>query len=85
MSFSHILRQELAELEQDITLQDEIYKELLEDFNEWVTEQLEEEENYLLQVAESQELVCPICQISNLVVYQSREDYFNYRCKCNAK
>ncbi|XP_075149499.1 RPA-interacting protein alpha [Haematobia irritans] len=79
-----ILRQELAELEHDIELQNEIYHEILEEFNEWFVQEFENEANYLVEVAESQALVCPICQVKNLVAYQAKDQRFNYRCKCNA-
>lgn len=85
ISINDILRQELAELEHDIELQDAIYDELLEEFNEWFVQEYEDEANYLLEVAESQDLVCPICQVNNLVAYRTKDQRFNYRCKCNAK
>ncbi|KAI8119929.1 RIP-like protein [Lucilia cuprina] len=66
ISLKAILRQELAELEHDITLQDEIFHELEDELNDWFADQLEEEQNYLIEVAVSQDLVCPICQVSNL-------------------
>ncbi|XP_073821891.1 RPA-interacting protein alpha [Musca autumnalis] len=83
ISINDILREELAELEHDIELQNEIYNEILEEFNEWFAQELENEENYLLEVAESQALVCPVCQVNNVVAYKTN-DQFNYRCKCNA-
>ncbi|KAM7351564.1 RPA-interacting protein alpha [Cochliomyia hominivorax] len=84
ISYKDILRQELAELEYDITLQEEIYNELEDELNEWFVDQLEEEEDYLIEVAVSQDLVCPVCQVSNLVIFQAKTGGFNYRCKCNA-
>ncbi|XP_013108611.1 RIP-like protein [Stomoxys calcitrans] len=84
ISISDILRQELAELEHDIELQDAIYNEILDEFNEWFVQEFEDEANYLLEVAESQDLVCPVCQVNNLVAYTTKDQHFNYRCKCNA-
>lgn len=84
-SLKDIVRQELAELEHDITLQEEIYNELEEELNDWFADQLEEEQNYLIEVAVSQDLVCPVCQVSNLVIFQTKDGSYNYRCKCNAK
>ena len=80
-----ILRRELAELEYDIDLQEEICEELVDELNEWFINQLVGEESYLFDAADSQDLVCPICQLSNLVVFPTNQGYFNYRCKCNAK
>lgn len=85
LNFNEIFRQELAELEQDIELQQEIFEELKDEFNEWFIEQLQEEENYLLEVANSTALICPVCQIKNLVTFRTSEHTFCYRCKCNAR
>lgn len=80
-----ILRQELAELEHDINIQEDIYQELVTELNDWFIDQLENEEKYLFEVADSHDLVCPVCQLSNLVIYPCNEFELNYRCKCNAK
>lgn len=83
--FNLILRQELAELEQDINLQEEIYKELIDEMNEWFVEQMQLEEMYLIDVAESDALLCPVCQESNLQQLERVADGFLYKCVCGAE
>ncbi|TMW53930.1 hypothetical protein DOY81_000987 [Sarcophaga bullata] len=75
---------DISELDCDIKLQEEMCEELETELNWWFIDQLVGEESYLFDSADSQDLVCPICQLSNLVIYPTNEDYINCRCKCNA-
>ncbi|KAI9586710.1 RIP-like protein [Glossina fuscipes] len=79
-----LLRQEISELDFDINLQEEIYNELIEEINEWFVEQQEGEDNYYVEVDETNALICPVCQKSTLVIYLNKDNRYNYRCKCSA-
>ncbi|XP_037941328.1 RIP-like protein [Teleopsis dalmanni] len=61
-----VLRDELAEIESDLKLQEEIYKELEDELNDWYLEQFEEEEKYIINVGEDSAAFCPICQRATL-------------------
>uniref|UniRef100_A0A182NBW2 RPA_interact_C domain-containing protein n=1 Tax=Anopheles dirus TaxID=7168 RepID=A0A182NBW2_9DIPT len=59
-----IVREELSELEHDIALQELIYDELMQDTEQWLF--YERSENYLIDAYESDTVVCPICEHSEL-------------------
>ncbi|XP_055857466.1 RIP-like protein isoform X2 [Episyrphus balteatus] len=62
-----ILRQELADLETDLDLQELIYRELIDEMDMWFVQQMEEEEEYLINVGDADDIVfCPICQKAEL-------------------
>uniref|UniRef100_A0A182SID8 RPA_interact_C domain-containing protein n=1 Tax=Anopheles maculatus TaxID=74869 RepID=A0A182SID8_9DIPT len=55
-----IVREELSELEHDIALQELIYKELMQDTEQWLF--YERAENYLIDTYETDTVFCPICE-----------------------
>ncbi|XP_058124602.1 RIP-like protein [Anopheles ziemanni] len=55
-----IVREELSELEHDIALQDLIYKELMQDTEQWLF--YEQSENYLISSYDTESVFCPICE-----------------------
>ncbi|XP_049279563.1 RIP-like protein [Anopheles funestus] len=55
-----IVREELSELEHDIALQELIYKELMEDTEQWLF--YEQAENYLIDSYDTDTVFCPICE-----------------------
>uniref|UniRef100_A0A182P337 RPA_interact_C domain-containing protein n=1 Tax=Anopheles epiroticus TaxID=199890 RepID=A0A182P337_9DIPT len=59
-----IVREELSELEQDIALQELIYKELMQDAEEWLF--YEQAENYLIDTYDMDAVFCPVCEHSVL-------------------
>ncbi|XP_040163007.1 RIP-like protein [Anopheles arabiensis] len=59
-----IVREELSELEHDIALQELIYKELMEDAEQWLF--YEQAENYLIDTYDTDAVFCPICEHSVL-------------------
>lgn len=75
---SNILREELADIETDITLQDKIFKELIEEVNEYLIQQFEDEQSYLSKIEDASDVFCPICQKSTL----ERNNKTLYSCVC---
>uniref|UniRef100_A0A182IRU5 RPA_interact_C domain-containing protein n=1 Tax=Anopheles atroparvus TaxID=41427 RepID=A0A182IRU5_ANOAO len=61
-----IVREELSELEHDIALQDLIYKELMEDTEQWLF--YEQSTNYLISSYETDTVFCPICERGELML-----------------
>uniref|UniRef100_A0A182M7B1 RPA-interacting protein C-terminal domain-containing protein n=1 Tax=Anopheles culicifacies TaxID=139723 RepID=A0A182M7B1_9DIPT len=55
-----IVREELSELEHDIELQELIYKELMQDTEQWLF--YEQAENYLIDSYDTDTVFCPICE-----------------------
>lgn len=77
---SKVIR-EFGELEDDINLQEEILKELVDNVDAWMVKELEKEENYLIHSEENVDVLCPICQKNKLHI--SREHL--YICSCGQK
>uniref|UniRef100_A0A182K780 RPA_interact_C domain-containing protein n=1 Tax=Anopheles christyi TaxID=43041 RepID=A0A182K780_9DIPT len=75
-----IVREELSELEQDIALQELIYKELMEDAEQWLF--YEQAENYLIDTYDTDAVFCPICEHSVLQL-DSVENLLN--CSCGVR
>ena len=63
-----IVREELAEIEEDIELQELIYKEIIENCDQWLIDDYENSEFYLIEQLdkEEQSVFCPICQVNLL-------------------
>ncbi|XP_055903629.1 RIP-like protein [Eupeodes corollae] len=68
---SKILRQELADLETDFDLQELIYTELIDEMNMWFVQQMEDEEEYLINVGDNNDEIvfCPVCQKSEMKLH----------------
>ncbi|XP_054743086.1 RIP-like protein [Anastrepha obliqua] len=84
-----LMREELASLESDLRLQEEIYKELRDEMNDWLVQELEAEEACLMDAAyeDSNDItvICPICEQNNLSGTFSNEYQENiacFSCKC---
>lgn len=61
------MREELAEMEEDIELQELIYKEIVENYDQWLWDDYERSENcHIEQLDENEGVFCPICQVSLL-------------------
>lgn len=82
-----ILREELAELDFNMELQDQIYNEMTDEINHWFVQQHVEEEDYMMTAVENPILICPVCLRSSVEVICSTDVYplYNYRCKCSAR
>ncbi|XP_055640489.1 RIP-like protein [Toxorhynchites rutilus septentrionalis] len=57
-----IVRQELSELEKDIELQELIFQELISETNEWLFEEYEKSETYMINGFDQEAIFCPVCQ-----------------------
>ncbi|XP_011191141.2 RIP-like protein [Zeugodacus cucurbitae] len=83
-----LLREELASLESDLRLQEEIYKELRDEMNEWFVQELEAEEISLIKAADEDEnnnhVICPICEQYNLLFVTANEQEGSniFKCTC---
>lgn len=78
-----MIREELGEFEKDLALQEEIVKELVENFDAWMVLELEKEENYLINSEGNFEVLCPICQ--KHILYSSQGSTRLYNCSCGQK
>lgn len=76
-----ILREELADLEADINLQEIIFQELIDEVDEWFVQQMEAEQEYLINVGEAEDTIvfCPFCEKSELKV---AGDHTLVVCEC---
>uniref|UniRef100_A0A182WGN6 RPA_interact_C domain-containing protein n=1 Tax=Anopheles minimus TaxID=112268 RepID=A0A182WGN6_9DIPT len=72
-----IVREELSELEHDIALQELIYKELMQDTEQWLF--YEQAENYLIDSYDSNTVFCPICE-HNILQLDSVAKRLNCSC-----
>ncbi|XP_052897481.1 RIP-like protein [Anopheles moucheti] len=72
-----IVREELSELEHDIALQELIYKELMEDTEQWLF--YEQAENYLIDSYDTDTVFCPICEHN---VLQLDSEAKRLSCSC---
>lgn len=62
-----IVREELAEIEEDIELQDLIIKELMEDCDQWLLDDYEKTERFFNDPDNNiVQVFCPICQVNLL-------------------
>ncbi|XP_055376556.1 RIP-like protein [Condylostylus longicornis] len=81
MLLTDLLRLEVAEIEKDIEMQDLIFKEILEEAENWFIEelgnQLNNQEKYLVEINEQFVAFCPICEKSQL---ELRKD--ELKCSC---
>lgn len=83
-----LLREEVANLESDLRLQEEIFKELRDEMNEWFVQELEAEEISLINAADedanNNSVICPICQQCNLshTVAEEKEGTNIFKCTC---
>ncbi|XP_017476320.1 PREDICTED: RIP-like protein [Rhagoletis zephyria] len=89
LDLDKLLREELANLESDLKLQEEIYMELRNEMNEWFVQELEAEEASLIDAADADNnnasIICPICQQRNLSSTSSdkkQESGTLFNCKC---
>ncbi|CAO1397026.1 unnamed protein product [Diamesa serratosioi] len=59
-----IVREELADIESDIELQDIIFKEILDNWDQWQNDEMEKSEmSYLEQIdTDVDQIFCPVCQ-----------------------
>ncbi|XP_058455754.1 RIP-like protein [Malaya genurostris] len=73
-----IVRQELSEIEKDIELQELIFQELIAETNEWLFEEYERSENYMIDEYGQEVVFCPICQKNELKQAESQI----IRCPC---
>lgn len=86
-----MLREELANLESDLRLQEEIFKELRNEMNEWFVQELEAEEISLINAADDDEnnnsVICPICQqcILSFVSTEEKEGNDIFKCTCGVR
>lgn len=63
---NRIVQEELSgELEKDIELQDIILQEILENFDQWQTEEYEKE-HMIIDVNDNEGVVCPVCEYNAL-------------------
>lgn len=58
-----VVKQGISVFEQDVALQDLIYKELQDEMEQWLTD----ETNYLSELDTVQEVICPVCQKRSLL------------------
>ncbi|XP_050078557.1 RIP-like protein [Anopheles maculipalpis] len=72
-----IVREELSELEHDIALQELIYKELMQDTEQWLF--YERVENYLIESYETDTVFCPICE-HNVLQLDNRANRLSCSC-----
>ena len=85
------MREEVANLESDLRLQEEIFKELRDEINEWFVQELEAEEISLINAADedanNNSVICPICQQCNLSFVSTKEkDGSNiFKCTCGVR
>ncbi|XP_067625565.1 RIP-like protein [Eurosta solidaginis] len=84
-----VLREELAALENDLRLQEEIFKELRDEINDWFIQELEAEEASLISAVDNDviSVLCPICQQSIITCtipteVEGAESSNRYHCKC---
>lgn len=76
-----IVRQELTEIEQDIELQELIFQELMAATDEWLFEEYERSESYMIDEYDQPVVFCPVCQKSDL-----KEAIAGIiQCDCNVK
>ncbi|XP_058815984.1 RIP-like protein [Topomyia yanbarensis] len=73
-----IVRQELSEIEKDIELQELIFQELIAETNEWLFEEYERSENYMIDEYGQDVVFCPVCQKHELTQAESQL----IRCLC---
>lgn len=58
-----IVLEELAqEVDNDIDLQENIMKEILENWDQWQSEEFEKSMEYMMDVQDDVEVFCPVCQ-----------------------
>ncbi|XP_055544435.1 RIP-like protein isoform X2 [Wyeomyia smithii] len=73
-----IVREELSEIEKDIELQELIYQELMAETNEWLFQEYERSENYMIDEYDQEVVFCPVCQKNQL---QKLDDQ-RIQCSC---
>ncbi|XP_053695895.1 RIP-like protein [Sabethes cyaneus] len=73
-----IVREELSEIEKDIELQELIYQELIAETNEWLLEEYERSESYLIDEYDQEIVFCPVCQKNQL----TQIDGHRIQCSC---
>uniref|UniRef100_A0A1Q3EY54 RPA-interacting protein C-terminal domain-containing protein n=1 Tax=Culex tarsalis TaxID=7177 RepID=A0A1Q3EY54_CULTA len=76
-----IVRQELSELEQDIQLQELIFRELIAETDEWLFAEYEKSENYQIDEYGQEQVFCPVCQRSGLKPVAAG----TVRCECGVQ
>ncbi|XP_004519294.1 RIP-like protein [Ceratitis capitata] len=89
LDIDKLLREELANLEDDLVLQEEIFKELRDEMNEWFIQELEAEETFLIDAADDDNndktVICPICQQKNLnsiAPEDNKQANYLFKCTC---
>lgn len=66
-----ILKEEILEFESDIEKQEQIYREMMEEADQWLYEEMEfVEERIIDQLLEVSDNFCPVCQKSNLISHR---------------
>lgn len=66
---SQILKEEIVEFEKDIEKQEQIYRELMEEADQWLYEEMELAEETVIDRLldlDGHDIFCPVCQKSNL-------------------
>lgn len=64
---SKILKEEILEFESDIERQEQIYREIMEEADQWLYEEMElAEEIAIDRLLDGDEIFCPVCQKANL-------------------
>lgn len=64
---SKILKEEIFELEKDLEKQEQIFREIMEEADQWLYEEMElAEEIAIDRLLDGDNIFCPVCQKSNL-------------------
>lgn len=64
---SQILKEEILEFETDIDKQEQIYREMMEEADQWLYEEMELAEEIVIdRLLDRDNIFCPVCQKSNL-------------------
>lgn len=80
---SQILKEEIVEFEKDIERQEQIYKEMMEEADQWLYEEMEMLEESIIDrlVDQDSEICCPVCQKYPLMAITEAI----FTCPCGVK